>query len=81
MHYFEIIFIRWTFNFVFFMGSAIHKFKFSPKRELTLVILRIIWNPQIQVSTNMPSLMVSWNFVPMNIEMISQLMPLTFVSK
>jgi len=49
LYYCEIINIRWTF-FVFFVGSAIHKFKIPLKYLFTLVILHIIWNPWIQAS-------------------------------
>ena len=47
----EIIFIRWTFNFMFFVGRAIHEFKIPLKYFFTLFAWHIIWNPQTQVST------------------------------
>ena len=40
--YCEIIVIWWTFNYVFFEGRAIHKFKTPTKYLFTSVILRII---------------------------------------
>jgi len=46
---------------------AIHEFKISTKYLFSLkVILRIhiIWNPQIQVSTNMSNVVKPWDFVP-----------------
>jgi len=35
LYNFEIIFIYWTFNFVFFEGMAIHEFKIPTKYLLT----------------------------------------------
>ena len=35
--YCEIIFIHWKFNFVFFMGRAIHKFKIPTKYLFTIL--------------------------------------------
>jgi len=52
-----------TFNFVYFMGSAMHKFKIPTKYLFTSVILHMIWNPQIQVSTNMPYVTKPQNFM------------------
>jgi len=43
--YCEIIYFRWTFNFI---GRAIHEFKIPMKYLFTSVILRIIWNSQIK---------------------------------
>ena len=40
--YCEIIFICWTINFVFFVGSAIHKFKIPVELLFIPVNLRII---------------------------------------
>jgi len=40
-NYCEIIYIRWTFNFVYFVGIAIHKFKTPTKYLFILVILHI----------------------------------------
>jgi len=40
--YCEIIFIRLRFNFMFFMGRAIHEFQIPTEYLLTLVTLRII---------------------------------------
>ena len=56
------IFICWTFNFVFFMVRAIHKL---PKYLFIFVILHIIWNPRIQVSTNMSIMVKPQNYVAM----------------
>ena len=42
VNYCEIYFIRWIFNFVFFMGRAIHEFKIPTKYLFTFVILCII---------------------------------------
>jgi len=42
--YYEIIYFRWTFNFVYFKDRAIHEFKIPTKY---LVILHIIRNPRI----------------------------------
>jgi len=65
--YCEIIFIRWTFNSMFFVGRAIHEFKIPPKYIFTLVILRVVLflNPRIQESTNMSIVIKPWNFMPM----------------
>ena len=38
MSYCQIIFIRWTFNFVFLVGRAIHEIKIPTKLLFTLVI-------------------------------------------
>jgi len=54
MPYWEIIFICWTVNFMFFMGCTIHIFKIPMKFLFTLVILCIIYNPWNQVSMNIP---------------------------
>jgi len=45
--YCEIIYIHWTFNFMYFMGRAMHKCKIPTKYLFTLVILHIVWNPRI----------------------------------
>jgi len=45
-------YICWPFNFLVFICRAINKFKIPTKYLFPLVILHIIWNPQIQVSTN-----------------------------
>ena len=45
----EIIFILWTFSFVFWVSRAIREFKFLPEYLFTWIILRIIWNPGFQV--------------------------------
>jgi len=47
------------------MGRAIHKFKTAMKyMYFILVILQIIWNPQIQGSTNTSNVIKARNFVP-----------------
>ena len=61
---YEIIFIRWTFNFVYFVGRAIHKFKILTKYSFTLVLFSIIWNHRIQLSTNMSIINKPQNFEP-----------------
>jgi len=40
-------------HFISWVGQSIHKFKIPKKYLFTWVILNIIWNPWIQVSTNM----------------------------
>jgi len=64
--YSEIIYIRSTFNCVNFVCRSIHKYKIPMKYLFTfkLVILHIIWNPRIQVSTNMSNVVKPRNFVP-----------------
>jgi len=59
--------IRWTFNLVYFVDRAIHEFKIPTKNLYTWVILHIIWNPQIQVFTNMFNVDKPWNFMPMKL--------------
>ena len=59
--YCEIIWFCWTLNFVYFMGMVNHEFK---KYLFILVLLHILWNPQIQVSTYMSNVVKPWNFVP-----------------
>ena len=51
--YCEIIFICWTCSLVYFMGRTIQEFKIQMKYLFILVIFNIIWNPWMQVSTNM----------------------------
>jgi len=51
--YCEIIFSCWTCSLVYFMGRTIQEFKIQMKYFFTLVIFNIIWNPWMQVSTNM----------------------------
>jgi len=65
----EIISMPWTFNFVLFVGMAIYEFKIPTKYLFTSVIniLRIIKNPQIQVSMNMSIVVKPQNFVPMKL--------------
>ena len=65
--YCEIINFYWTFNFVYFLGRAIHELKIPRKYLFTLVILQIIWNPRIQVSTNMTNVIKSKKFKPTNL--------------
>jgi len=65
--YCEIIFICWTFNFMYFVGGAIYEFKILLKYLFVLIILSMIWNSRIQVSTNMSIVFKPWNFVPMKL--------------
>jgi len=65
--YWEIIFIHWTFNFVFFMGRAIHEFKIPTKYLFTSFLLHIIRNPRTQVSTNLSIAVTPPNFVPIKL--------------
>jgi len=67
MKYCEIIFIHWTFNFVYFVGWAIHHFKIPLKYFFNLVILGIIGNPRIKVFTNMSIIIKPRNFDPMKL--------------
>jgi len=62
--YCETIRICWTYNFVFFVGKTIHEFMIRTKYLFTLVILQIIWNSWIQVSTNMSNGINPRIFVP-----------------
>ena len=62
--YCETIYIRWTFNFVYFVGMAIHELRFRTKYIFTLVILHIILNPQSLMSKNMSTVVKPRNFVP-----------------
>jgi len=62
--YSETIFICWTFNFIYFIGRTIHKFKIPTKYLFTEVVFKIIWNPQIQVSTSMSIVVKPRNLVP-----------------
>jgi len=47
----EIICFLWTFNFEYSVGRAIHQFKIPTKYLFNLVILHIIWNQRMYVST------------------------------
>ena len=58
------IYISWTFILVHFVSRAIYDFKIPTKFLFTLIILHIISNPQIQVSTNMSNVVKPQNFVP-----------------
>ena len=62
----KLFWIQWTFNFMFFMGMANHKLKIPTTYLSTLhvVILCIIWNLLILMSTNMSISVKPWNFVP-----------------
>jgi len=62
--YCEILFCL-TFNFVFFVRRAIHKFEISTKYLFTLVILCKILNSQNQVPTNILIVVKPRNFVPL----------------
>jgi len=64
MLYCEIIYFHWTFNFVYLVGRAIHEFKIPTKLLFTLDLLHLVWNPQIQVSTNVSNVVKPQNFVP-----------------
>jgi len=64
LRYCEIINIRWTFNFVYFVDRAIYEFKIPMKYVFTLDILHITRNTQNQVSTNMSNDVKPRNFVP-----------------
>jgi len=66
-NYSEIIFIHWTFNFVYLVGRTIHELKIPMKYLFTLVIFNIIWNPQIEVFTNMSIIVKPQNLVPMKL--------------
>ena len=52
------------FNFVYFVGRTHFKFKIPTKKLFTLVVLHIICNPPIQVSTNMSSIVKPRNVMP-----------------
>ena len=41
--YCEIIFIRWTFNFMYFVSKTIHEFKIPMKCWLNLIVVCLIW--------------------------------------
>ena len=60
----KIIFIRWIFSFVYFVGSLIHKFKILTEYLCTLIILNITRNPQIQVPMNISIVIKPRYFVP-----------------
>ena len=45
--YCEIIYFPRRFNFVYFVGRAIHEFKIPTKYLFILVILHVIWNRQL----------------------------------
>jgi len=62
-YYYEISLNRWTFNFIFFVGKDIHEFKIPTKYLFTFVILHIVWNPQIQVSTKIAMVVKTRTFV------------------
>ena len=61
--YCEIIFIRLILCFIF-RGLGNPQILDPMKHLFTLVILNnfIIWNPQIQVSTNMSNVVKPWSF-------------------
>jgi len=67
MIYYDIILIRWTFFSPCFSG-VIHEFKNTTKYLFTLLILHIIWNPQIQVSRNMFIVVKPWNFMSIKLD-------------
>ena len=48
----EIIFICWTYNFMYFMGMAIHTFKIPTKKLFTFIILGNFFNRQIHMTIN-----------------------------
>jgi len=62
-NYCEIIFICWTFHFVFFIGWAIHKF--DPNKRLIHLSQGKSWNTQFKISLNMSIVDKPQNFVPM----------------
>jgi len=41
--YCELIFIRWTFNFVYFMGRKVHKFKIPTNCWFNLIVVSLTW--------------------------------------
>jgi len=49
---------------VYFVGRTIQDFNILLKYLFSFVFLWMIWNPQIQVSTNMSIVVKPWNFVP-----------------
>ena len=53
-----------TLNFVYFKYRTIHEFKIATKYLFTSVIFIIIWNPLIQVSTNVSIDAKPRNLVP-----------------
>jgi len=63
----EIIYYHWTFNFVCFVGRAIHEFQIPTKYWFTLVILIMILDPRIQVPSAMSIIIKPRNLVPMNL--------------
>jgi len=50
--YCEIIFICWTFNFLYFVGRTVNKFK-RPMKFLSNYFCVLFENPRIQVTKNM----------------------------
>ena len=66
-NYCDIIFIRKTFNFMYFTGRTIHEFKIPTKYFFTLDIFNIIWNSRIQVSSNMSIIVKPRNLVQTNL--------------
>jgi len=58
-----MIYIHWKFDFLYFVGRAIHEFKILTKYFFILVIWHkiIILNPHIQVSMNMSNVVMSLN--------------------
>jgi len=38
----EIIFIRWTFNFIYFVGRTIHQFKIPTNYSFNLLVVCLI---------------------------------------
>jgi len=75
--YCAIIFIHWTWNFVYFVGKEIHEFHIPMKYLLSLEILDIILNIQIQMSTNIsvfnPRHFVPYDFTVYRIYQIQQI--------
>ena len=62
--YCEIIFMRWTFNLMYFVGRTFHKLKISMKYIFPSVIFHKIWKTQIYVSRNMSIIVKPRNLVP-----------------
>jgi len=80
-NYSEIIYICWTFNFVYFVSRTIHKFRCQWIIYLLhSVIFCIIWNPPLQESTNNFIGFKPRNLVPMKLNDFTEIRILKFTS-
>ena len=56
LKYCEIILIRWTFNFMYFVDKTIHEFNIPMKYLFTLVIFNVIEIHKFKCPQKCPSL-------------------------